>query len=72
MSQIMWSRLFRLKIPIPPDISKKDVDKAFEDETHKDCDEAAKVLNDKDFRDAMQRAFQKLREKKKVPIELAA
>ncbi len=72
MSQIMWSRMFKLKIPIPPDISKKEVDKAFEDETHKDCDEAAKVLNDKDFRDAMQRAFNKLREKKKQPIELTA
>jgi uncharacterized protein YfbU (UPF0304 family) len=75
MSKIMWSRAYRLKIPIPPEIPKRDIDKEFERITGKDCDEAAKVLNDADFRQAMERAMRQLQEKKKKekrPVELAA
>lgn len=64
MSIIMWNRIHKLEIKIPPDVSKHDVDKAFETETGKDCDEAAKQLSDKDFRKMMDKAIQRLREKK--------
>ncbi len=49
---------------IPKDVSEKDLDRAFETETGKDCDEAAKELSDKEFRRMMDRAIQRLREKK--------
>jgi len=64
MSNIMWNRVHKLKVNIPKDVSEKDLDRAFETETGKDCDEAAKELSDKEFRRMMDRAIQRLREKK--------
>jgi len=59
--------MYRLKIPIPADISsdKRGIDDEFEKVTGKDCDEAARQLNDQDFRQAMERALRQLLEKKK-------
>lgn len=74
----MWDRIHRLKIAMPPEVNKDEVDEAFEAETGKDCDVAAdeKVMNDADFRRAIQKTFEKLRKKKtkenRVPIEVAA
>jgi len=68
----MWSRMYKLKIPIPPDIPKRAIDDEFEHQTGKECDDAARELTDNDFRQAMERAIQQLRQKKKnKPIELA-
>lgn len=75
MSTVMWSRAYRLKIPIPPDISKRAVDEEFERITGKDCDDAARQLTDQDFRQAMERALRQLQEKKKKEkkqVEVAA
>jgi len=77
MSRVMWARMYRLKIPIPADISndKRGIDDEFEKVTGKECDDAARELNDQDFRQAMERALRQLLEKKKKEkrkIELAA
>ena len=60
----MWNRVHKLKVNIPKDVSEKDLDRAFETVTGKDCDEAAKELSNKEFRKMMERAIQRLREKK--------
>ena len=75
MSTVMWARAYRLKIPITPEIPKRDIDKEFERITGKECDDAAKTLNDQDFRQAMERAMRQLLEKKKKEkrqVEIAA
>jgi hypothetical protein len=77
MSGVMWARMFRLMIPLPADISsdKRDIDDAFEKVTGKECDDAARQLNDQDFRQAMERALRQLLEKKKKEkrqVEIAA
>ena len=75
MSRIMWSRAYRLKIPISPDVSKRAIDKEFEKITGQECDEAARQLPDQDFRQAMERAMRQLLEKKKQEkrkVEIAA
>ena len=75
MSTVMWSRAYRLKIPIAPDISKSDIDDEFEKITGKECDDAARQLTDQDFRQAMERAMRQLQEKKKKEkkqVEVAA
>jgi len=64
MSQFMWNRIHSLKVNIPKDIDEKDLDRAFETETGKDCDDAAKELSDTDFKRMMDKAIQRLREKK--------
>ncbi len=64
MSLKMWDRVHRLKIAIPPDVSKDDVDSQFEKITGQDCDVAADALNEHDFRIAMNRALEQLRKKK--------
>ena len=60
----MWNRIHSLKVNIPKDIDEKDLDRAFETETGKDCDDAAKELSDTDFKRMMDKAIQRLREKK--------
>ena len=60
----MWNRVHKLNVNIPKDVNEKDLDRAFETETGKDCDEAAKELSNKEFRKMMERAIQRLREKK--------
>ncbi len=64
MSNVMWNRVHKLKLNIPKDVDEKDLDTAFEAETGKDCDEAAKKLSDNDFKRMMEKAVQRLREKK--------
>ena len=77
MSRVMWARMYRLKIPIPADIhnDRRGIDDEFEKVTGKECDDAARELNDQDFRQAMERALRQLQEKKKKEkrqVELAA
>ena len=64
MSQFMWNRIHKLNVKIPKDIDQKDVDRAFETVTGKDCDEAAKTLSDDEFKRMMDKAIQALRQKK--------
>ena len=73
MSTQMWARMYRLKIPIPPDISKRAIDEEFEKVTGKECDNATRQLTDQDFRQAMERALRQLQKKKeKRKMEIAA
>ena len=75
MSTAMWSRAYRLKIPIAPDVDKRAVDDEFERITGKECDDAARELTDQDFRQAMELALRQLQEKKKKEkkqVEVAA
>jgi len=74
MSLKMWDRVHRLKIAIPPEVSRNDVDDHFEKVTGKDCDLAAETLNDQDFRNAMNRALEQLQKKKQKErsLEVAA
>ena len=65
MSRVMWAKMYRLKIPIPPELPKRAIDDQFEKVTGKECDDAAKTLTDEEFKQAMEKALKQLQEKKK-------
>ena len=65
MSRIMWARMYKLKIPISPELPKREIDEEFEKITGKECDDAAKTLTDEEFKQAMEKAMKQLLEKKK-------
>jgi hypothetical protein len=65
----MWAKIRRLDIYVPSEY-RDSLDEEFERQTGRDCDEAAKRMEDPEFEKAIVKALEALRKKK--PIEIAA
>ncbi len=69
MSDHMWAKIRRLDIYVPSEF-RDELDEEFERLTGRECDEAAKRMEDAEFEKAIVKALEALRRKK--PIEIVA
>lgn len=65
----MWAKIRRLDIYVPSEF-RDELDNEFERQTGRDCDDAARRMEDAEFEKTIIKALEALRKKK--PIEIVA